>query len=103
MREVLESKYQELSDILGTTWKYAYLSTMRMTTHLRVQPRRFRRCESSLAKGCCSRCIQCFVAEGTSSRKIQEMVADVKQVESQLRELTPSSGAYFNEVHHHFF
>ena len=41
--------------------------------------------------------------EGTSSRKIPEMAADVKQVESQLRELTPSSGAYFNEVHHHFF
>jgi len=40
--------------------------------------------------------------EGTSSRKIPEMVADVKQVESQLRELTPSSGAYFNEVHHDF-
>jgi hypothetical protein len=36
-------------------------------------------------------------------KKIQEMVADVKQVESQLRELTPSSGAYFNEVHHDFF
>jgi len=41
--------------------------------------------------------------EGTSSRKIQEMVADVKQVDSQLRELTPSSGAYFNEVQYDFF
>lgn len=41
-REVLELKYQELSDILfplGTTWKYAYLNAMRMNTNLRVQPR----------------------------------------------------------------
>ena len=42
--------------------------------------------------------------EGTSSqKKIQGMVAFVKQVESQLHESTPSSGAYFNEIHHDFF
>lgn len=37
--------------------------------------------------------------EGTSSQEIQKMVANITQVESQLRELTPASGAYFNEVH----
>jgi hypothetical protein len=36
--------------------------------------------------------------EGTSSQEIQEMVASGTQVESRLRELTPASGAYFNEV-----
>jgi len=41
-RDVLGSKYQELSDILfplGTAWKYAYMNAMRMNAHLRVQLR----------------------------------------------------------------
>ena len=83
-----------------------------MNTHLRVQPRcgwqgirdrlRLCWCQSSMAKGCCSRCVRCLVARGDICSKIQDMVADVKQVESQLRELIPSSGAYF-KVHRDFF
>ena len=37
--------------------------------------------------------------EGTSFREIEDMVSGVRQGEHQLRELTPDSGAYFNEVH----
>jgi len=65
--QMLESKYQELSDILfplGTTWGCAYLGAIWMNTHLRIQPRRFLWCEFSLAKGCCSRCVRCLVARG---------------------------------------
>ncbi|OAX31836.1 FAD-binding domain-containing protein [Rhizopogon vinicolor AM-OR11-026] len=94
-RDVLETKYQELSDImfpLGSVLDFVAGGKVSEIDpdSVGVNPA-WRNAVLHATFGI-------SWPEGASSQEVQEIIDGVTQVENQLRELTPISSAYFNEA-----